>query len=77
MHTLSVEEVSPPTVDSRRLHFLGQVRLVDGKDGRHIGLRSRHTYILVTIHRQASQVFSTEVDDDSLSSKRRNESVHK
>ena len=68
MHTLSVEEVSPPTVDSRRLHFLGQGRLVDGKDGRHIGLRSRHTYIVVTIHRQASQVFSTEVDDDSLSS---------
>ena len=66
MHTLSVEEVSPPTVDSRR--FLGQVRLVGGKDGRHIGLRSRHTYIVVTIHRQASQVFSTEVDDDSLSS---------
>ena len=38
------------------------------KDGRHIGLRSRHTYIVVTIHRQASQVFFTEVDDDSLSS---------
>ena len=68
MHTLSAEEVSPPTVDSRRLHFLGQVRLVDDKDGRHIGLRSRHTYIVVTIHRQASQVFFTEVDDDSLSS---------
>ena len=68
MHTLSLEEVSPSTVDSRRLHFLGQVRLEDGKDGRHIGLRSRHTYIVVTIHRQASQVFSTEADDDSLSS---------